>query len=305
MEGKAMKIRKVGVLLTGGLAAACLTAETIPAQQATGAAVRYELIERWKTPASLDTPESVLFDPAEQVLYVSNVAGKPLEKDGRGFISKVSPDGAVQVLHWADGLNAPKGMAIHGGFLFVSDIDELVQIDLKTGKISAVYPASGARFLNDVAADAAGNIYVSDSSAQNSVIYRLTSGKLDIWLKTPEIRDPNGLFVQGNRLLAGDGRPGALHSIDLNTSQITRLASTVSGIDGLQPFSGGYLVSDWAGKTAVITPEGQTVLLMDTTGTGTNSADFEYIASRRLLIIPTFFGNRLIAYEVRPADGRP
>jgi hypothetical protein len=44
----------------------------------------------WETPALLKTPESVLYEPTENVLFASNIDGKPDAKDGQGFISKVS-----------------------------------------------------------------------------------------------------------------------------------------------------------------------------------------------------------------------
>ena len=38
----------------------------------------------------LDAPELVVFDPASNALYVSNIGGKIWQKDGNGFIAKVS-----------------------------------------------------------------------------------------------------------------------------------------------------------------------------------------------------------------------
>jgi len=52
-----------------------------------------KLSKKWETPAQLKVPESVCFDAGRNVIYVSNVAGSPTDKDGNGFISKVSPDG--------------------------------------------------------------------------------------------------------------------------------------------------------------------------------------------------------------------
>lgn len=265
--------------------------------------MRHDLVERWRTPPVFDVPESVLYCPRERILFVSNVAGAPLEKNGRGFISKVLPGGKTDVLKWATGLNAPKGMAISGGFLYATDIDRLVQMDLKTGAVTASYAAPGAVFLNDAAADAEGRIYVSDSSSENSVIYRLADGKLEPWLSAPEIRAPNGLFMQGDRLLVGDGKPGALHAVDLNTRRIVRLAPSELPIDGLQPVNGGWLVSDWKGTVSLIAADGRSLVLLDTSDQNINAADFEYIRDERLLIIPTFFDNRLIAYEVFPSGG--
>src|SRR5262245_19992516 len=71
-------------------------------------------------------PESALFDPQRNVIYVSNVAGDAKAKDGIGFISKVSPDGKLIELEWVKGLNGPKGLVMNGNKLYVSDIDQLV-----------------------------------------------------------------------------------------------------------------------------------------------------------------------------------
>src|SRR5215510_5815377 len=87
------------------------------------------LSETWRT-EGLSNPESVVFDPTENVLYVSNVAGDAVDKDGKGFVSRLSPDGKIVTLEWAAGLNAPKGLALAGERLYVSDIDELVAIDV-------------------------------------------------------------------------------------------------------------------------------------------------------------------------------
>lgn len=98
-------------------------------------------------------------------------------------------------------MNAPKGMAIHGDTLYVSDIDTLIEIDLDAGKISRRHPVAGARFLNDVAADQAGNIYVSDM--QTDTIHRLQNGRIESWLKDPALAGPNGLYVEGEHLILG------------------------------------------------------------------------------------------------------
>ena len=98
--------------------------------------------KKWQTDQILQVPESVTYDTQRNVLYVSNINGKPLEKDGNGFISIVKPDGIIENLKWVTGLNAPKGSALDGKNLYVTDIDELVQIDIETGKILKKYPAA-------------------------------------------------------------------------------------------------------------------------------------------------------------------
>ncbi len=58
-----------------------------------------KLSEKWKTTKELDVPECVILNSSENMLYVSNVAGKPAEKNGAGFISKVSLEGKIEKLN--------------------------------------------------------------------------------------------------------------------------------------------------------------------------------------------------------------
>ena len=162
----------------------------------------------WET-TGFKTPELALPVPAEGFAYVSNVAGKPTDKDGNGFISKVSlADGKIIALEWAKGIDAPKGLALAGGKLYTADIDKLVEIDPKTRQNPGrSMTRQASQFLNDVAADAQGNVYVSDSST--STIWRLAGGKFEKWLEDPALKFPNGLHVSGDKLIvAAWGAPG-------------------------------------------------------------------------------------------------
>ena len=108
----------------------------------------------------LANPESALPDVKAGIIYVSNVNGAPDAKDGNGFISKVSLDGKMIAQKWATGLNAPKGLALAADKLYAADIDELVEIDTKDGKVTNRFPAKDAKFLNDAAADPADNFQI-------------------------------------------------------------------------------------------------------------------------------------------------
>lgn len=253
----------------------------------------------WETGPGLMVPESVLYHKPSQTLFVSNINGKPLEKNGKGFISKLSLDGKITSLSWATGLNAPKGSVIYKDSFFVSDIDRLVEIDFKTRKIKAEYPAAGARFLNDVAADAEGNIYVSDYDKETSAIWRLSGGVFSIWLQGPDIREPNGLHMMEKKLIVGNSGDGIIKSIRVADKTIVPFVTVGSGIDGLRPDGkGNFIVSDWAGRTSIAYATGKVDLLMDTRNEKINSADLEYIAEKKMLFIPTFFHNTVAAYRL-------
>ena len=88
----------------------------------------------WTVSTDFASPESAYFDSASGALFVSNINGQVLEKDGNGYISKVSPKGEMIKEKWATGLDAPKGIRITKGKLWVSDIDRVLGIQVGNGK---------------------------------------------------------------------------------------------------------------------------------------------------------------------------
>ena len=135
-------------------------------------AAKAELTEIWRTDAVLSTCESVLYSEDQNLLFVSCINGNPTEKNGKGYIALLEPDGTLKELNWVTGLNAPKGMGIWDGKLYVTDIDELVVIHIKKAEIVDRIPVKGSSFLNDIAIDADGTVYFSDSDTCILWIYQ-------------------------------------------------------------------------------------------------------------------------------------
>jgi hypothetical protein len=235
----------------GVLLAASVTVANAQQQQMT---TKIEKV--WETPAQFKTPESVIYEPNENVLVVSNIDGAPDGKDKQGFISKVSPlNGSIIELNWVTGLDAPKGMTIinntNNTLLYVSDITDLVEVDINNGKIINRYNAPGSAFLNDVASDNQGHVYVSDTVT--NTIYRLdtknlgnsnnNNASLQVWLQTPELNGPNGLYVDdiNNKLIVVSVGPfsnpgGSIRAVDLQNRTISSLgeegtAIPIGGLD--------------------------------------------------------------------------
>jgi len=96
----------------------------------------------WET-EGFDSPESVVLDKGAGVLYLSNVNGAPTEANGKGYVSKLSRDGQVLEKEWVRGLNGPKGLGVHDGKLYAADINQVAEIDIKTGKILKIHEAPG------------------------------------------------------------------------------------------------------------------------------------------------------------------
>ena len=129
---------------------------------------------RTLTVAGFSTPESVLHDSTQDVYFVSNINGSPTAKDNNGFISRVRPDGAVENLKFIEGgraavtLNAPKGLAVLGDTLWVTDIDRIRAFHARTGAPldSVKLDSAGAVFLNDIAIATTGAIYIPDKGVR-------------------------------------------------------------------------------------------------------------------------------------------
>ena len=268
-------------------------------QDGTAVFLHESLKKAWETTRAFFMPESTVFDPVRNVIYVSNYDGyNRSQKEGKQFISKISLDGRIEKLKWIEGLFNPKGMVVFQDKLYAAEIRSLVEIDINAGQIANRYPAPGSIFLNDVAVDKSGNIYVSDSAKH--VIYKFSDGQFEEWLEGDEIKNPNGLHIQGGQLLVGNNGDHSLKSFDLLDKKIRFIVNLGPGIiDGISTDQDGdFIVSQWEGKLFRITSEGQITKLLDMTAPKVYTADFTYISEKNLIIIPTFFGNRVIAYKI-------
>jgi hypothetical protein len=254
------------------------------------------LTKKWEVTGDLKVPESVFFDNLNSVIYVSNVTGAPGEKDNSGFISKISPEGKLIAANWITGLHAPKGIGVVGNLLYVSDIDRVAEIDIKEGKIIRMIEIPGSKFLNDIATDAQGNVYVSDS--EMSSIHRIRQGKAEVLAKSDQLKGINGLYVFEGNLLAG--LENKIIRIDLKTNEIKDFILNTGGIDGLVPDGNGdFLISDWRGSINLVSQTDEKEKLSDTTPLNVNAADIDYVVSKKLLLVPTFRANSVIAYELK------
>ena len=257
----------------------------------------YSSMEKvWSTKGDLKVPESVMYDEKNNILYVSNINGKPTEKNGMGFISKLFLDGKVKELMWIKNLNAPKGMGIIGNNLYVTDIDRLHIIDIPKGKITKTISVKNAVFLNDIAVDSKGFVYVTDMLTGS--VHRLNNGKIETWLDLKKYERPNGLFIHEENLYIGTSA-GIIRCNIVNKS-IDVFIENIGGIDGIKLLDNKlFIVSDWKGKVQIISKDKKAVILGDTSQMKINAADFEFIKDSQMIYVPTFFNNKIDAYKLK------
>lgn len=267
----------------------------------------WTLKEAWRT-GDFAHPESVVYDPERSVYYISNIAGDPTEKNGQGFISIISEDGAMKNRQWVDGLHGPKGMALSGERLYVADIDGLIEVDVSTGEHKK-YPVADAQLLNDVTVDSDGNVYISDTFSDTIYILRAQGDSVEVWTHNTELEAPNGLYAAPEGLYVASWGP--LSGDDFATTMLGKILlvsyddqkvvpvfeERFGNLDGIEPVGDGhFLLSDWvAGKIFVVDSNGNVVSLAEP---GQGSADFTYVEPMSMIIVPMMMDDEVIAYQV-------
>jgi len=283
--------RLFAVALLAGLAAVV----GMPAEAHTGGTVE-----------GFENPESAPWDAATGAFYVSNIGPGPIDPFGRepdGYLSKLSAAGRLVSAKWVTGLRSPKGIHRWGDDLLVADVGQLVVIDVVEAKIRRTIDLDrlGAKFPNDVTVDdRTGDAYVSDMG--RNTIYRLPAGAsaAEVWLESDRLDSPNGLFVDGGRLMVasygqdpdGDGQaaraPGRLLAVDLATRAVRPLGdmAPLGHLDGLEKLGSDWIVTG-SDRIWRVTPDGRPTEL----GRLPHAADLGLRPGDRVAAIPTLSDN--------------
>jgi DNA-binding beta-propeller fold protein YncE len=261
---------------------------------AASAAAQPKLVKQWESEASFKVPESVYFDKAGKVLYVANIDGEPWGKDGKGSIGKLALDGKVIAAEWVTGLQAPKGMALWKGTLWVADLSEVVGIDVAKGTVTSRVPVEGAMKLNDLTVDAKGVLYVSDSETKK--VHRIEGKTVSTLLEG--LKGPNGVLAHDGQFYVLDN--GGLYQVQPDRTLKMLADGMEGGTDGVEPLKGGgYVVSTWGGVIYHVGADGTKHMLMDTRPAKQNSADIGFDPATATVYVPTFFKNTVIAYRLQ------
>lgn len=261
-----------------------------------------------------ETPESVLYDTVDDVYFVSNINGAPLDSDDNGFISRVNPDGTVTELKWIDGdseevnLSAPKGMAILGDELYVADINVVRVFNRTNGEPIRSIDITGASFLNGVASNGEDTVFVTDSGLDASFadtgtdgIYKVMGDSYETVVLSTELNNPNGVTVHtdGQELMvASFGGNGIFHvKADGTFSQTATLPEGT--LDGLvwETDDESMLVSSWDADAIyrVNHDSGESSVLFSDL---TDPADIGLDTERNRLLVPLFNDDAVVVRTI-------
>lgn len=260
----------------------------------------------WMVTDGIAAPESVYVDAGSGWIFSSQIDGTPDGRDGNGRIVQLGGDGHVMSTTWVTGLNAPKGLRSHNGTLWTADLDEVIGIDIASAKITTRVKVDGAMFLNDVAVGPDGTVYVSDMMANKIIAVR--DGKASVFAEGEQLEWPNGLLVDGSRLIVGGwGKPkpdfstdvpGRLFALDLATKQKTLITpKPFANIDGLESDGrGGYIISDYLKGTIMqVSATGE---VRELRAFKPGAADIGFVSGTNVLLVPHMNENTVASYDL-------
>lgn len=255
---------------------------------------QHRLTQLWATDSVLNMPESALPSEANHVIYVSNIGGNPEGKEGKGSIGQVGFDGSIINQAWVGGLNAPKGMALVKNMLWVADVDELAVIDIRAGKVVKKISIPGAQFLNDVTADDKGVIYVSDS--KTNTIYKVEHDRPQVYVSG--LKGANGVLALKGQLYFLDN--GGLYARGADGKPVRIAEGMDHATDGLEHVAGSdFLATSWFGIIYYVKGDGTLETLLDTREQKSNTADIGFDPKKKIVYVPTFYRNRIVAYQLQ------
>lgn len=258
-----------------------------------------QFVKLWESDPVFKVPESVLFDAASKTLFVANIdtvnGSGPWTKDGRGSIGKMAANGKDVKAEWVTGLEAPKGMGIYGGKLYVADITNVVVIDIKGAKIEKTIAITDAQNLNDLTIDKNGVVYVSDSRGRK--IYKVKDGVAEVFADS--LRGPNGVLAHNNDFYILDN--GTVLKVNADKTRTKVVEGLDGGTDGIENLAGNdFIVSAWSGLVYLVnTANGSKEVLLDSRADKANAADIGLDKATKTVFVPTFWKNTITAYQVK------
>lgn len=217
-------------------------------------------------------PAAIIYDAGRDLYWVSNASGLGRGGQGKGFISRLDPEGRIATLNFIDGnrpdiaLQSPQGLAVDGNTLFVADGSAILRFDAESGAALGILHIEGASHLSDVAIGPGGDLYATDvgsepalaviSDAGTDAVYRISGDDaVSVVARRPNLGGPYALLANESGLwMTCTGSNDLLLLVPREGDTTTRESGRL-GLPGRAPRGlvqmpdGSFLISSWESGT--------------------------------------------------------
>lgn len=267
-------------------------------------------------------PETALYDPDQDVYFVSNMTGYGSAKDDNGYITRIDARDPQRSSVLVQGgkrgavLHSPKGLAIHGDTLWTADIDALRGFDRHTGAPLATIDlaAQHAILLNDLSVGTDGTIRVTDTGILMDTLGIVPVDAGRVFVIGPnravtvipmdhKVPEPNGIawdpFTRQWVVVSFDQLDGVVAVLGPDGSLQRVLFHGAGQLDGLEVLpSGNLLFSSWADSSVHLLAHGRDVRILRALR---QPAGIGIDTKRDRLLVPMPFTGWVQVWDIGPA----
>ncbi|MDJ0909850.1 MAG: hypothetical protein QNI99_11695 [Woeseiaceae bacterium] len=245
----------------------------------------------WTAEGQFCEPETVLPLP-DYTLLVSNVCD--FREAGTGYLTLLGADGEVIDWRVVDDLDAPLGMALVDGRIYIVDTNR-IRVLAWPGFEQQSTIALETAVANDIAVSEDHTLYVTDT-ARGEVIVLTQDEESELLIGEARFPGANGIEIRGDDLYIGGER---LWHVDLEDQTVTTIGPEwLADIDGIEFEADGTLQITPVGGPLIRLVEPVQVL----GGDGVSSANHGYAPNLGLALIPTGFDNTVVAIRLEEQD---
>ncbi|MDR2164540.1 MAG: hypothetical protein LBO79_02700 [Zoogloeaceae bacterium] len=280
-------------------------------------------------------PESVIHDTRNDVYLVSNINGLQPGTAGKGFISRIAPDGTVLALKWIDGgapgteLDHPAGLAIAGDVLYVADSLFVRLFRLADGKPLGKAELPQGTSANSLAALPDGSVLATCSAwnrhklgSAGDIAGRAVAGAFrqfdgDLWMpngrdavlriapdltvsilaSSPALKQPNGIrALPSGNVLTVSSNSGELYELTPAGERANvRILPHRGFFDGVGATPDGKVFVSFHHGLYRIHADGQAETVFDF---NSHIADFGFDLKRGRILLPAIVAGKLIVARI-------
>jgi hypothetical protein len=246
---------------------------------------------------------------SEEAVFIADIGKemKPSEADSDGVLYKcaIKNISEKKKFNKTFKLNAPKGIVADKNFLYITDIDRIVVVNIATGeKADEISFAGKGAFLNDITMLEENTLLVT--ATNHHELYAVIIQSKEIFnLSNKDMEGANGIYLgKGKVFVCGFADKklgkGGVYEYNLETNKISVVLQQLGHLDGLKMYKDKLIISDWGGdynhgKIWEVDPETKKYILLSDNKDLKSPSDFDIYGNT--LLVPCIDTGEILVFK--------